>query len=444
MSSPSQHDGLAADGRDEIFSYAVDSSRSTSETQEIADEDLRALFALRIGMARGRSLKISMLRDQLVSLEQDYLRTRALVDGQMQAQKRLRFENFLAMEFISGDPLAPEVQLQKARFLFRQAAVSWLLANYEEIEKKFRMEASILGKDAITYQEILKMIFKEIPAQITELLSSETLSLLKSFVGSPFGNSFDLYQLCQDYPHLTDLEVNIYNREDLERFQGHLLGTLSGVGKNVWENYQRKKTQLARELKEYGADRSALPEAHHFGRLREPMRIFLIREQLHASVEKAVAGNNGETEKTVEIPRQLLEHFDYFGRKAESGELAERFHSLPVQSVFWDALQRVLGQATPRRMIAQLSDQIEKEEALLEKIYQLMQLVNSLEKMSGAGLSNDECRGLASIFGRDLKQILEGLNKQKQPAADHPLSVERQLDETLQLAAYTHKQLQNS
>jgi len=194
----------------------------------------------------------------LSNLEEDYLASRQLFDSQITLRDRKELNSFFDLEVIAPEETA-ESAVARARLDFLKVILSHLLEEKEEVIKKFRMEVSVRGMDKISYDRLFQMIFADIYPQIADQLDPATIRALHCYGLSSTNIGYEFYLLCQNYPHLKTPEVDIYSKEQVNTFYGHLLGTISGIGRPVYENYYRKWEALTKEIGEYGDPKTHLP-----------------------------------------------------------------------------------------------------------------------------------------------------------------------------------------
>jgi hypothetical protein len=273
---------------------------------------------------------------------------------------------------------------------------------------------------------------------LNDLPAEPGLSSWQTLLGGdrnePVG-ALDLYERCRDYPGLTEPEINIYKKVDMETYYGHLLATISGIDQSIWENYRTKKRSVENQLLNYDAEGKPLPPSHEFGVLQGPLRIFLIRNICRSSTETALSESQNEE---ADMSSRLLGYFEYFGQASDSLEIIDRYKSLPENTPIMDGLQRIIGLTTRGKIMAVLSGRIAGREQLLSDIYGLLSTIISLGDIpfDKDDQKKDIAGAMAYQFGRELTQQLRLFNSQKKPAEGIPDNCETQISELHQLALY--------
>jgi hypothetical protein len=415
---------------------------------EESEESLyEGLFRLRLSMARARMHKTLLLQSQLDQLDADYRRNSYNLNLQIMSAPNRQLESFFDREVLSGQggPRHPEALWAGVMLDFSKTALDYFLREKEEVMKKFRMEISIQGRSYAEYDELIRLIFRESGESILSLLSPFTREALNGYGQNTDNQLYEYFLVCQSYPHLRDVPVDIYNREQLDAFYGHLLATISGIGRPGYDLYHQKKQALLKEQELYAPKGRNLPSAWQFGRLREPMKIFLLRESFRKSLDQNSAGALIAPPSDPLAPQAFLQEFED-SPQSESRALAERFSSTPPVSRISAFIRKMIGQTTRQGMIDELGDRLGPEEVLLQKLFSLMTSIRSLELLAEK-TGQPEIPVFAYQLGRDLFLLLKAMNMNysvfKTAGQDfHHIGI--QLDELVRLAEYSVKRLKSS
>ncbi len=444
MISPQEKEDNALSATDENLVCTMETIENCPENAE-EDESMAKLYEWRLNMARARVIKIDGLKKQLESLELDYLRTRALIDRQLLEKQGGRLEEILKEEQLPFAVHRENASVAWAKKDLRNAAIVYLIGHKEEIQNVFRREIAIKGCETATYRQLLEMVFsellKELPAQLPEPVLQV---FLDNYRDTPVCG-LDLYHFCREYPGLEHPEINIYRKEDIETFYGHILATLSGIGLSTWENYRSRKKSMNSQLLNYDSDAKPLPPSHELGILQGPMRVFLIRKICHAATEDAVTERPGER---AGMPTLLLEHFEYFGQAGDSLDTIDTFKNLPEEGPIMDGLQRIIGKTTRRKIMSVLSGVVGDKEDLLTEIYGLLVNIVGLDNLpdnkNREELSQAVSQAMAYQFGQELLQQLRLFHSQKKPVEGQPDHCVTQIAELNQLALYCLKRIRSA
>ena len=381
------------------------------QSESPSERGLKPKLRTYLGQSLDRTTSRQRFYQQASDLEQDFQETRLTYDQTYLAEKADDLRLFQKWEPLDSDRNPEEL----AKHDFRQKLVAHLLAQREKVEVKFRQNFVVEGQFIVTSGQIIEAISEDLAYDVfAEIKPSSRTSLYSQLASSPeladeFRTGAAIFKLCQNFPHLDNIKIDLHNRKDLDLFYGHLIATFTGSGRSIWLKYCEQRDKLFKEIKSLSNREVAFPSQSAYGKLAEPMRIFLLQESLRTQIEAP---------ESPSLAINMLEFSSNFGKPVENQKVMQNFATQPISNAVIDRLKSFFGKPTRRTILSELRRTLPGELPLGE-IYQTVQNIHQLSLKTPQPNSRD-IGDLAMVFLLGLEQILLEYNHLAQKEEGSP------------------------
>lgn len=302
----------------------------------------------------------------------------------------------------------PEPRISQAIDIkaLRKTIVSIMLEKHDLFMRNFRFHfvkslppgVKNRQQETVMVGEVAHLVFSDAFIESNTFLGEEKKKEMNPY-NAERSYGFDFVAKCLYFPLDVDDRVNIYKKEDLETFYGHLISAISGLGMPVYRSYQERLEEINLDLPEFPM--GPLPSEPKFGKYLEQINIALLQESMAAKIQAALHGE----EKRPDIP--LLPFFENTtGMEASLKD----FGKLPVENSFWKRIEGVIFGLTKESYLTRHRRQfpVSPEVKLL---MEAMEKLLALYDFPSAG-GTELVRELHRLKYREFEKILKTLNSQ--------------------------------